>query len=212
MRLVVVSPDGKTLATGSDDQSVKIWDVATRQVRATLPFAHPGHLFIQCGVFSADGKRFAAALSGPPGLIKVWDLEKRKELASYDGHPSSGVYKLAFDQKGQVLASASGDRTAKLWDALTGRAIRTLKGHMGVVSAVTFSADDRRVATASYDGTVMLWDEEGEEVGMLWKGQPAWAVHFSADGQTLLVGLDQGQVAILRAASEEAVLRSLRDH
>jgi WD40 repeat protein len=105
---VAFSPDGKTLASGSDDNTIKLWDVATGKEQATLK----GHTaWVASVAFSPDGKTLA---SGGDTTVRLWDMEG-KELATLKGH-TKGVNSVAFSPDGKTLASGSQDKTIKLWD------------------------------------------------------------------------------------------------
>jgi WD40 repeat protein len=112
------SPDGKTVASDSDDSMVKLWDVQTGKERATLkPSVVYLHLWPLS--FSPDGKTIVSAGHGVDvkkiGKIRLWDAGSKRERAVLTGHPGQ-VYALAISPDGKTLASGSEDKTIKLWD------------------------------------------------------------------------------------------------
>lgn len=183
---VAISPDGKILATGSDDNSAKIWDLQSGNVILTLK----GHnASVNSIAFSPDGKRLATA--SIDNTAKTWDIGKGKTLSTFIGHKSY-VSSIAFSPDGKYLATGSGDKTAKIWDAETGKEIRTLNGHIATVSGIAFSPDGKKLVTGSVDKTAKIWDfESGKEIRTL-NGHDSYisSIAFSPDGKKIATGSD----------------------
>jgi WD40 repeat protein len=199
------SPNGEILASGSDDNTLILWDTRTRE-RIGLPFY--GHTAGVTGVeFSPDGGTLAS--SSRDASVIVWDVATGEPLRTLTGH-TNWVLGLAYSPDGSTLASSSGDGTAILWDAQTGAVRHTLAGHTDSVFSVAFSPDGQTLVSAGGDGLVILWRvETGEEIQRLQAHTSAvFTVAFSPDGQTLASGGGDNTAIVWRVdglASREGV-------
>ncbi|WP_051799272.1 nSTAND1 domain-containing NTPase [Catenuloplanes japonicus] len=179
----VFSPDSRTLAAAGVDGTVQVWDVATGQVRGTLP-GSSGHVLSV--VFSPDGHTLVT--SGVDGQVRLRDVATGQTRSTLTGH-TGPVSSVAFSPDGRTLATA-GDTTARLWDAVTGQTRSVLTGHTDSVLSVAFSPDGRTLATAGDDGTVRLWDAATGQTRTILSGSAQWLA-FSPDGRTLAGGSSQ---------------------
>jgi hypothetical protein len=154
--------NGKFLASGSDDTTVKLWDVASGQELRTLKSGNSNKTVINMsGSESAD------------------DVPARMKIM---GDRAEGIWSVALSPDDKILASGSTDRTIRLWDVATGQELRTLTGHEDRVTSVLFSPNGKTLASASDDETVKLWQvADGALLGTLTSfDDGSWAVTDAA--------------------------------
>lgn len=146
------SPDGKILATGAFDDTIKLWDYSSGKELHTLK-GHAGPVY--CVVFSRDGKTLASASQDK--TIRLWNVADGKQTKEIKGHGDT-VLSLDFSPDGKTLASCSADKSVRLWNPEDGKEIKNLGSHGSSVYTVTFNKDGKLLASSASDGTIKIWD------------------------------------------------------
>ncbi len=223
VRDVSYRPDGRRIASASDDRTVKLWDASTGQLIRTMI----ADKAVYAVAFHPDGARLASA--GYDRAVTLWDAATGQVIRNSPGH-AERITQLEFSRDGKVLASSSLDGTIKLWDGGDGSLLRTLPDHPATMYiGMAFSPDGKTLAAAGGgEPTIRIWDvaagrreritrDQGVDPGGDFAG---WRrtyvdtgrkpVAFSPDGRTLATGADDGTIRLLDAATGRPVL-TLRD-
>ncbi|KAG8851207.1 hypothetical protein FRB91_008284 [Serendipita sp. 411] len=209
---ITFSFDGRRIASGSDDKTIRLWDAETGQALGEPLRGHEGA--VTSVAFSPDGR--CVASGSWDNTIRLWDAETGQARGeTLRGHERA-VSSVAFSPDGRRVASGSSDKAIRLWDAETGQARgEPLRGHENAVFSVAFSPDGRCVASGSEDGTIQVWDAEtGQARGEPLQGheEGVHSVAFSPDGRCVASGSSDKTIRLWDAETGQALGEPLRGH
>ena len=179
---VAWSPDGRTIASGSYDRTVCLWDASPSHERRQV---FVGHNFgVDAVAWSPDGRWLASASTGQ--VARIWDVASGQNTLRLEGHTGS-VVDVAWSPDGRLLATASADQTARIWEVATGKCLRVIQGHGGALTSVAWSPDGQWLGTTSRDATIRIWrsDSGAQAYVLAGHSQIVYCVRWSPDGQML---------------------------
>ena len=170
------SPDGKLIASASDDNTIRIWDVNTGKELKILK----GHIYCICSVeFSNNGKHIVSA--SYDGTVRIWDTETGKEVDFLSGFDCIRYATFCHNERRIILALCDG--TIRVLDAKTRLQTKSIKGH-----SAALSPDGNRIVSASEDGTIQIWDAKSGKKLLVLEGHTSGvnSVAFSHDGKRIV--------------------------
>ncbi|MRG97117.1 protein kinase domain-containing protein [Polyangium spumosum] len=202
------SPDGRRIATASEDGIVRVWNADGRGE----PLLLPGQETVQSVAWSPDGRRIAGALWDR--TVRIWNADGEGGALVLTGHEDA-VRAVAWSPDGARIVSASRDGTARIWRSDGAGESVILRGHEQGLRSAAFSPDGARVVTASEDKTARVWNADGTGAPLVFRGHlaPVNSAMFRPDGEHIVTASWDKTVRLWRAdgSGESEILTGYKD-
>jgi WD40 repeat protein len=197
---IAISPDGRYALSGSGDDTLILWDIAS----GTAVRTYAGHTgTVSAVAFSPDGNTFASAAADGGGI--VWNTQTGEQLHTFI-YKGGGFESAAFSPDGRTILTGATGGMLLLWDAQTANLLRHYVGHDSDVNSAVFSADGRTILSASSDTTLRLWSvNSGAELRQIEINNKVRSLAVSPDQKTMLVGASDGNLGLWNFVDEKKV-------
>jgi len=207
VKTVAISPDNRFIVSGSDDETVKIWDMENGNLITSLKEdnGRVNSVFV-----SSDNRRIVSGCSDH--TVRLWDIESGRLIMKLNGH-TGGVLSVFVSPDNQRIVSGSSDHTVKLWDLESGCLISTLNGHKGGVNSVFVSPDNKCIVSCSDDKAVKLWDlANGTPIKTLnCHKDKIWSICVTPDNRRIVTGSSDRTVKVWDLQSGR-LIKTLEGH
>lgn len=200
---ITYSPDGKILASGSLDKTIKLWETTSGTILRTLsesvPHTEPSSLGPESRTVIAFSPRANILAGGnQDNSITLWDTSLGKGNRLLKGH-SGSIFSLAFSPDGRLLASGSSDKTIRIWDVETGRLIRSIERHKAGIFFIAFTPDGNKLVSVGRDNEVFLWNPmtgKREQQSYTERSSSITSAALSSDGEIIAIGLEDSTIKL----------------
>jgi WD40 repeat protein/serine/threonine protein kinase len=200
------SPDGKFIASGGWDVTIRVWDLVSGEQLKPLR----GHAeYISSLQFSPDSRYVASG--SQDRTVRVWYVNSGEEVMILKGH-DAGIKAIAFSPDGKLLASGGGANTSiKIWDLKYGKELISLRGNNDWISSIMFSPDGKHIVSASGNKGIKLWDITTGEFKTIYGGTYALRAAISPNGRHVVYGGMDGVLRFINV-SDKSEFMALRGH
>ncbi|MDJ0730250.1 MAG: helix-turn-helix domain-containing protein [Crocosphaera sp.] len=209
LRAIAMSPDGKLLASGTDDGMVRLWDLETGKFKQSL--SHNHNDWIRCLAFSPKGDKIASASEDT--TICISDVKTGKHLHTLRGH-NGGVWSIDFHPKLSWLVSGEMGFNVRIWNYESGECLEVTQGYSQEIQPITYNPDGTILAVGTNQAIVYLKDSsDGETKAEIstYKGN-ILSLAYSPDSQILIGGSDDTKLYIWDTFSNNRLITSLEEH